>query len=63
MRDRFHAAATILILVGFAMLCQPVSATLFSIGFPVLIGGVLIHVVADHMPRAAAEQGVSEKGR
>ena len=47
---RLHRLATALILIGFAMLCQPFTVTLYAWGFPVLLLGVLLFVIADHLP-------------
>ncbi len=48
-----YRVATSLILGGFAFLCQPWSLSLFSAGFPVLLAGVVIHIVLDHWPDKA----------
>ena len=47
---RLHRLATALILIGFAMLCQPFTVALYAWGFPVLLLGVLLFVIADHLP-------------
>ena len=47
---RLHRLATALILIGFAMLCQPLTVTLYAWGFPVMLLGVLLFVFADHLP-------------
>lgn len=39
-----------LILVGFSMLCQPFSMALFSLGFPILMVGVVGFMILDHIP-------------
>jgi hypothetical protein len=39
-----------LILIGFAMLCQPFTVALYAWGFPVLLLGVVLFVIADHLP-------------
>lgn len=45
-----YRVASILILAGFAMLCQPFTHALFVLGFPVLLTGVVIFMVLDHIP-------------
>ncbi|MBN9071191.1 MAG: hypothetical protein J0H34_06200 [Rhizobiales bacterium] len=45
-----YRVASILILAGFAMLCQPFTHALFVLGFPVLLAGVVIFMVLDHIP-------------
>jgi len=45
-----YRLATTLILGGFAMLCQPWSLSLFSAGFPVIVAGVVTHIILDHWP-------------
>ncbi|MEO0822765.1 MAG: hypothetical protein AAF074_20350 [Pseudomonadota bacterium] len=47
---RLYMLANALILMGFALLCQPLSATLFAAGFPVLLAGVILHMILDHVP-------------
>ena len=51
MIGRLYVLATVLILVGFALLCQLFHAWLFSAGFPVLVAGLALHIVLDHIPR------------
>ena len=45
-----YRLATTLILAGFAMLCQPFTHALFVLGFPVLLAGVVLFMVLDHLP-------------
>ena len=45
----YHVATT-LILAGFAMLCQPFFKIMFSWGFPVLMVGVVVFMILDHIP-------------
>lgn len=49
--ERMYVLATGLILLGFVLLCQPFSQSLFSAGFPVLVFGVVLHLILDHWPR------------
>ncbi len=39
-----------LILAGFLMLCQPIFKALFGWGFPVLLTGVILFMILDHIP-------------
>ena len=48
--DWCYRGANTLIVLGFAMLCQPFAQTLFEIGFPVLLAGVVLFIVLDHLP-------------
>ena len=45
-----YRIATILIAGGFVMLCQPMSQTLFTLGFPILMIGVVLFLVLEHVP-------------
>ena len=45
-----YRACTAIILIGFAMLIQPVSMLAFTWGLPVLLAGVILHAVLDHVP-------------
>ena len=45
-----YRIASGLIRIGFAMLCQPFTHALFVLGFPVLLVGVLLFMVLDHVP-------------
>jgi len=45
-----YRVATALIAGGFLMLCQPLSVTLFSLGFPILMVGVILFLILDHIP-------------
>lgn len=47
---RAYAACTAIILLGFAMLIQPFSMAVFSLGLPVMLVGILVHIVLDHLP-------------
>ena len=49
---KLYGLATTLILGGFAMLCQPVTHSLFVFGFPVLLVGVILFLILDHVPEA-----------
>ncbi|MBD3307837.1 hypothetical protein GF339_15500 [candidate division KSB3 bacterium] len=37
------------VLVGVAFMGQPFSKTIFLLGFPVVLGCTLVHVVIDHL--------------
>ena len=58
----FYRLATVLILGGFAMLCQPFTHRLFVIGFPVLLSGVVLFMILDHVPDGAQETGEDNNG-
>ncbi|MBX3570427.1 MAG: hypothetical protein KF914_20365 [Rhizobiaceae bacterium] len=51
-----YRIATVLILAGFALLCQPFTHDLFVLGFPILLAGVVIFMVLDHVPEARAKE-------
>lgn len=44
-----YRICTALILAGFFMLIQPLSLTAFTLGLPVLLAGVVMHAVVDHL--------------
>lgn len=48
--------ATFLILGGFALLCQPFWMSLFTYGFPILLIGVILFMILDHIPPKQSEQ-------
>jgi hypothetical protein len=48
-RAQLYRVCTVIILIGFVMLIQPVSMVLFTWGLPVLLAGVIIHAVLDHL--------------
>lgn len=52
-----YRLATALIAGGFLMLCQPMSQALFSAGFPILLVGVVLFLILDHIP----EKPISEE--
>jgi len=54
MIDRFYATATVLIVTGIVMLCQPVSANVHVWAFPVLLAGVVLFLVLDHLPESSS---------
>ena len=45
-----YRIASGLILIGFAMLCQPFTHDLFVLGFPVLLAGVVLFMGLGHVP-------------
>ena len=49
MLKNVYRVATALIAGGFVMLCQPVSQTLFMLGFPILMVGVVLFLILDHV--------------
>ncbi len=60
--DWFYRYATVLILAGFVMLCQPFTHDLFMLGFPVLLAGVIIFMVLDHVPERPPAEGEDLNG-
>ena len=51
-----YRLASTLILGGFAMLCQPFMHTLFVLGFPILLAGVVLFMILDHVPDGRTEE-------
>lgn len=45
-----YRVAISLIVGGFLMLCQPLFQGLFAWGFPVLLLGVILFMILDHVP-------------
>ena len=50
LRTRLYLMATLLIVAGVVMLCQPFVLAVHVWAFPVLLGGVAMFVVLDHLP-------------
>lgn len=38
------------ILLGFLLMAQPVSHALFMLGFPVILAGIILYLILDHLP-------------
>ena len=57
---RLYGVATALILAGFASLCQPFFEWLYTAGFPLVIAGVLLHIVLDHLPRRTSNNEMAD---
>lgn len=55
-KNWLYRAASTLILAGFAMLCQPFTHELFVFGFPVLLAGVILFMILDHVPDARPQE-------
>jgi hypothetical protein len=49
-KQRLYFFATILIVVGIIMLCQPFLFAIHVSAFPVLLIGVALFMVLDHLP-------------
>ena len=49
-KRRLYQLATLLILGGCLMLCQPFSVVFYSYGFPVVLLGTLSFIIIDHLP-------------
>jgi hypothetical protein len=45
-----YSIASGLIITGFFMLCQPFAKFLYEWGFPVLLAGVILFLILDHIP-------------
>ena len=58
----FYRYASALILGGFVMLCQPFTHALFVLGFPVLLAGVVLFMVLDHIPAGKLAKGRKDNG-
>lgn len=50
MMGRLYMLATVLIVAGITMLCQPFSAAVHVWAFPVLLAGVVLFLILDHLP-------------
>lgn len=57
MIDRLYRLASALIVVSIVMLCQPFSATVHVWAFPVLLAGVVMFMILDHLPQSWALAG------
>jgi hypothetical protein len=55
-KKSFYRLASTLILGGFAMLCQPFTHALFVLGFPILLAGVVLFMILDHVPDGRIEE-------
>ncbi len=49
-KSRLYQITSLVIFIGFLMMCQPYSVTLFTIGFPVLLFGTVCFIILDHIP-------------
>ena len=49
-KQRLYFFATILIVVGIIMLCQPFLFAIHVSAFPVLLTGVALFMILDHLP-------------
>lgn len=56
-RANLYVLCTAVILIGFVMLIQPLSMTVFSLGLPVMIAGIIVHTILDHMSDPAPQPG------
>ena len=53
MIDRLYRLASVLIVASIVMLCQPVSMTVHVWAFPVLLAGVVLFLILDHLPESS----------
>jgi hypothetical protein len=49
MRRTSYRIAIALILIGVVLMCQPFAVLLYSLGFPVILAGVVLFTVLDHL--------------
>jgi len=49
-RQHWYRVASGLILLGVVLMCQPFLVELYSAGFPVILLGVVLFNVLDHLP-------------
>lgn len=59
-RANLYKLCTVVILIGFVMLIQPLSMTIFSFGLPVMIAGIIVHIVLDHMNEPVPQPGAED---
>jgi chromate transport protein ChrA len=57
-----YALCTAIIMLGFVMLIQPFSITAFTWGLPIMIIGIVIHIVLDHLPQAKDTTDIASDG-
>lgn len=57
-----YRIASTLILGGFVMLCQPFFHGLFVMGFPILLAGVVLFMILDHVPDARPREEEENNG-
>lgn len=63
-REQFYHVATAIILFGFVMLIQPFTMFAFRWGVPVMVVGIILHAILDHLPerREGATPDAADKG-
>ena len=49
-----YRMASLLIFSGVILLCQPFDVAYYSYGFPVLLSGVILFIILDHLPQSAS---------
>jgi hypothetical protein len=57
MIDRLYRLASVFIVVSIVMLCQPFSISVHVWAFPVLLAGVVMFLILDHLPHSWAVPG------
>jgi hypothetical protein len=50
MISRLYAVATVLIILGIVMLCQPFLLLIHVWAFPVFLVGFILFMILDHLP-------------
>ena len=54
-KNAIYQLATFIIILGFVMLIQPFTMEAFKWGLPVMIAGIVIYVILDHIPDKSKE--------
>lgn len=52
-----YRIASASILLGFLLMAQPVSQRLFMLGFPLILAGIVLYLILDHLPARFHEAG------
>ena len=52
-----YMIANVSILLGFLMMAQPVSYALFMLGFPLILAGIVLYLILDHLPARFHQAG------
>jgi uncharacterized membrane protein YadS len=62
-KQRLYTVATVLIVAGIAMLCQPFFFVVHASAFPVLLIGVVLFMILDHLPEFNGNNREDERHR
>ena len=65
MRQTSYSIAIALILTGIVLMCQPFDVRLYALGFPVILAGVVLFTVLDHLapPKAKPDKNSLRRER